>query len=174
MENSTIALRQDALIAEVYQAKRDVIIGYIYKRIGKRCDAEDLAQDVFIQLLGYNTLLNEVTLTNLIYTVARNLTIDYLRRNIRSRNASDYLFYRGKRSSSITEEQVAVNDLASAEDRFIFSMSPQKSRIYRLSVHQGMSVGEIASLCNISNRTVEHHIYNSRKEMRQALSAFVG
>ncbi len=174
MENSTIALRQDALIAQVYEQKRDAIIGYIYKRIGKRCDAEDLAQDVFIQLLGYTTLLNEATLTNLIYTVARNLTIDYLRRNIRSRAASDYFFFRGKRSSSITEDQIAVNDLAEAEVKHIFTMSPQKSRIYTLSVHDGMSVSEIATLCNISNRTVEHHIYNSRREMRQALSAFVG
>ncbi len=172
--NSTITLRQDDLIAQVYEAKRDAIIGYIYKRIGKRCEAEDLAQDVFMQLLGYTTLLNETTLTNLIYTVARNLTIDYLRRNIRSRNASDYLYYRGTRSSSVTEDQVAVNDLAEAENRQIFSMSPQKSKVYRLSVHEGMSAREIATLCNISHRTVEHHIYNSRREMRQALMSFVG
>ncbi len=174
MENLTTTIRQDALIAQVYEAKREAIIGYIYKRIGKQCDAEDMAQDVFIQLLGYTTLLNETTLTNLIYTIARNLTIDYLRRNIRSRAASDYFFFRGKRSSSITEEQVAVNDLAEAEKRQIFTFSPQKSRIYRLSVHEGMSAREIATLCNISHRTVEHHIYNSRREMRQALSAYVG
>ncbi len=174
MKNSTTTLRQDALIAEVYQAKKEAIIGYINKRIGNRCYAEDLAQDVFMQLLEYTTLLNETTLTNLIYTVARNLTIDYLRRNIRSRAASDFLYFSGKRSSSITEEQVAANDLAEAEVKQIFTMSPQKSRIYRLSIHEGMSVREIASLCSISHRTVEHHIYNSRREMRNALSAFVG
>ncbi len=174
MENSTATIRQDALIAQVYEAKRDAIIGYIYKRIGKRDDAEDLAQDVFIHLLSYTTLLNETTLTNLIYTVARNLTIDYLRKNIRFKAASDYLYYKNERSSAITEEQIAVDDLSEAEVKHIYAMSPQKSRIYCLSVHDGMSVREIATLCNISHRTVEHHIYNSRREMRQALSAFVG
>ncbi len=174
MDHSTTTLRQDALIAQVYEAKRDAIIGYIYKRIGKQCDAEDLAQDIFVQLLSYTTLLNENTLTNLIYTMARNLTIDYLRRNIRSQKASDYLYFSGRRSSSITEEQVAVNDLAEAEIKHLDTMSPQKARIYRLSTHDGMSAREIATLCSISPRTTEHHIYNSRREMRQALSAFVG
>lgn len=174
MENLTISLRQDALIAQVYETKRDAIIGYINRRIGKRSEAEDLAQDVFIQLLGYTTLLNEATLTNLIYTIARNLTIDYLRRNIRNRSASEYLYHTSRRSSSITEEQVAANDLIEAENRYIDTMSPQKSRIYCLAAHDGKSAREIATICNISHRTAEHHIYNSRREMRQALSSFVG
>ncbi|MFR9521583.1 MAG: sigma-70 family RNA polymerase sigma factor [Rikenellaceae bacterium] len=174
MNNSTIHPRQDALIAQVYEQKREAIISYIYRRIGKQCDAEDIAQDVFIQLLGYTTLLNEATLTNLIYTIARNQTIDYLRRNIRNRVASDYLYFRNIYSSSVTEETVAFNDLAHHENKQIFAMSPQKSKIYQLSVHDGLSAREIATLCDISHRTVEHHIYNSRREMRQALCAFVG
>ncbi len=174
MNTITNPIRQDELISQVYQAKRDVIIGYIYKRIGKRCDAEDLAHDLFIQLLGYTTLLNKETLTNLIFTIARNLTIDYLRRHARSKCASEYFYFRAERSSHTTEEQVLVSDLADLENKFIEAMSPQKSKIYRLSTHEGISSHEIATICNISQRTAENHIYNSRREMRQALSAFVG
>lgn len=174
MENSTQPLRQDALIARVYEQKRDAVIGYIYKRIGKRLDAEDIAQNVFIQLLGYTTLLSESTLVNLIYTIARNLTIDYLRRNICFRGASDYLYYTSARSSSQTEEQVAIDDLCEAEMRAIDAMSPQKSRIYCLAIHDGLSAKEIANICDISTRTVEHHIYTSRLKMREVLKAYVG
>ncbi|MFI3316313.1 MAG: sigma-70 family RNA polymerase sigma factor [Rikenellaceae bacterium] len=174
MENRMITLRQDALIARVYEAKRAAIIGYIYRRIKNFCDAEDLAQDLFVQLLGRANILNEATLVSLIYSIARNLTIDYLRRNICRCAASDYIYYSAKRSSPVTEEQIAYNELASAEMKFIFTMTPQKARIYRLSQHKGMSVHQIAAQCNISHRTVEHHIYKSRSEVRQALSAFVG
>ncbi len=174
MKNINIALRQDVLISKVYEAKREAIIGFIYKRIGRRVEAEDLAQDVFTQLLSCNTLLNETKLIYLIYTIARNLTIDYLRRNIRQQKASDYIYLSQESSSSSTEDQIALNDLMLAENRQIETMPAKQSRIYRLAIHEGLPVHEIATLCSISHRTVEHYIYISRREMRQALCSFVG
>ena len=47
--------RQDEMIVAAYGQLRSAVLGYVLKRIGRdqADDAEDLVQDVFLQLLSY-------------------------------------------------------------------------------------------------------------------------
>lgn len=167
--DSRIALRQDDLIAEAYRSSRAALCGYIYKRIGSRADAEDLTQEVFVRLLEYTTLLNGRTVLRLLYSIARNMVVDYLRRHARSRAAAEYFFVHARRSSCDTEERVAAAEVLALESCELARMSQRRSQVYALCVHDGCAVDEAAAALALSRRTVENHLFAARQQMRRAL-----
>ena len=67
------------MIAEVYVRKREQLCHYINQILQDRDAAEDLVQDTFERLLGYNAMILPDTIESLMITIARNLATDYMR-----------------------------------------------------------------------------------------------
>ncbi|MGI5847412.1 MAG: RNA polymerase sigma factor [Candidatus Cryptobacteroides sp.] len=171
MTNNQRDSRQDYLVAEAYRDRYASVLRYICRRLGpgQRIDAEDLCQDVFVRLLQYDTFLNAENLPRLIYTIARNRVIDYLRRHIRTRAAQEYFFRSSPKSALTTEEQVIADELEQLENACIKRMPPRKAQVFVLYIHRGKSIEEISSSLDISPRTVENHIFRARMDVRDAL-----
>lgn len=163
------ALRQDALIEATYLSSRDALCGYIYKRIGLREAAEDIAQEVFLRLLEYPTLLDSRTVLPFVYSIARNRVIDYLRRHARTRAAAEYFSLHARRASYDTQERIAAGELVRMEKRTIERMPPRRAQVYRLCVHDGCTADEAALTLSLSRRTVENHLFAARRTLRNAL-----
>lgn len=49
------------LIARIFMDYRQSVFFYVYKRIGKKEDSEDLVQDAYLRLLEYRTMLRPDT-----------------------------------------------------------------------------------------------------------------
>ena len=75
-----ITMKSTQLIEDSYTNYHHSIYLYIYYRIGNKEEAEDLAQDVYVRLMDYNRILCLETIKYFIFTIARNLVNDYLRR----------------------------------------------------------------------------------------------
>ena len=90
MENVTD--RSQSIIIDSYIEYYSRVVDFITYRINNRCDAEDLAQDVFIRLMEYKQILCEDTVKHFIYTISRNIVTDYLRRYYKAREISSYLY----------------------------------------------------------------------------------
>lgn len=173
MNNQTLLdARQDDLITSVYNESRAEILGYIAKRINSRQDAEDMVQDLYLKLLGYNTLLKEETLLNFIYKIAKNLIVDYYRHNKFYVTAHNSFIRELSSTSNITEETIAANEIELIEKQGLESMSAQRRLVYELRQKDGQSVVEIADKLSLSKRTVENHILSARKEMVSYVSSF--
>lgn len=166
-------IRQDRLIAATYVEQHAALCGYIRKRIGSPCDAEDLVQDIFARLLEYNTLLDERTILPFVYAIARNRVVDYLRRHARSRAAGDYFFLHARRATCDVEERIAASELAELEQSLCQRLPQRKEQIYTLCVHDGYTAAEVAATLNLSRRTVENHLFAARCQMRSALQACI-
>lgn len=165
-----IRTRQDELITQAYCTMTGAVRGYISRRIGYTHEAEDLTQECFARLLEYQTLLTEQTLRNLIYTIARNLVIDYLRHHAHTVRAREYFSQRATSAiSHNTEEEVESNDLERIEQSLLEGLSERRAEIYRRSIHQGQTAEEIAMQLDLSRRTVENHLFKARQQMREAL-----
>ena len=78
MENVTD--RSQSIIVDSYIEYYSRVVDFITYRINNRCEAEDLAQDVFVRLMEYKQILCEATVKHFIYTISRNIVTDYLRR----------------------------------------------------------------------------------------------
>ena len=86
----------DRLVERSYNDYHQTILNYITYRINHKYDAEDLAQDVFIRLIDYKLMLREETVKYFLFTIARNIIIDYLRRYYKKQEITSYIYDHGE------------------------------------------------------------------------------
>lgn len=156
----------DQLITRSYEEYHSIILSYITYRITHRYEAEDLAQDVFIRLMDYKQMLRPDTVKYFLFTIARNIVIDYLRRYYKKQEIDSYLYDMTATSTNETEEQIIGNDLMSMERCRLAAMPEQRRLVYSLNRYDGKTSPEIATELNLSCRTVENHLFIGRREMR--------
>lgn len=164
MEN--IAVKSICIVEASYRNLRTSVFQYIYYKIGNREEAEDLVQDTFVRLMEYKQMLCEETVNCFIFTIARNLVTDYLRRHYKKQEIDCYLIETTITSSNETESRIMANDLAEHEMNRIQLLPPQRRTIYWLSRFEGMAVADISARLDLSLRTVENHLRLGRKDVR--------
>lgn len=157
----------DQLITRSYEEYHSTILGYITYRINNHCDAEDLTQDVFVRLLDYKQMLRPDTVRFFLFSIARNLIIDYLRRHYKKQEINSYLYNFMERSSNDTENEILARDLQICEKRLLRLLPVQRRKVYELSRFEEKSAIDISVEMNLSRRTVENHLFISRREMRE-------
>lgn len=163
-----MTLRQDELIALTYCRLSAPLKGYVVKRIGNPDDAEDIVQSVFESLLKPGLLISEQTVTKYAYTIAHNLVVDWMRRHACSAKAQDFFAAYSPRSVEDAESRTVVNDIAAMEMKILQKAGEKGARVYMMAVHEGISARDIALSQGMSERTVENHIFRTRKKVREA------
>lgn len=165
MEDITITSTQ--LVADSYTSYHHSVRLYISYRINDRDDAEDLAQDVFLHLMDYKQMLRPDTVKYFIYTIARNLVNDYLRRYYKRQEITSYIYDHSTLCTNDTESGVIARDLLALERQQLNRLPAQRRKIYAMSRYQDRSVADISARLDLSPRTVENHLRIGRGEMRR-------
>ena len=89
----TLFSNSDQIIIDAYNAYQSSLINYISVRVGDKELAKDLSQDVFLRLVSYKSMIRKDTVRSMIYTIAYNLIIDYLRRYYKKQDGiSSYIY----------------------------------------------------------------------------------
>lgn len=155
------------LIAEAYTAYHYRLCCYIRYRIEDKDEAEDLAQDVFLRLMDYKQIICKDTIEYFVFTIARNLVNDYLRRWYKRQEITSYMYDHAETSTNETESRVIADDLAACEQHRMSLLPRQRGTIYRMSRYEHKSITEISTELNLAERTVENHLRISRGEVRE-------
>lgn len=156
----------DSIITRSYKEYHQVILTYITYRIAHRYEAEDLAQDVFVRLLDYQQMLRPDTVKYFLFTIARNIVTDYIRRYYKKQEIDSYIYDTMSTSTNETEEKIIGNDLMAMERIRLAAMPEQRRLVYTLNRFENKTSPEIANKLNLSRRTVENHLFIGRREMR--------
>lgn len=155
------------IITCAYNEYHSIILSYITYRINyNRCDAEDLTQDVFLRLLDYKKMLHEDTVKSFLFTIARNVVTDYLRRYYKKQEITTYIYDHAVNCSNETEQSLYAKELLSLEREKLQSFPTQRKTVYLLSRLHDKTTADIAKELNLSKRTVENHLMKGRKIMR--------
>ncbi len=163
----TTANISDNIITRSYEEYYQVILTYITYRITHRYEAEDLTQDVFVRLLDYKQMLRPDTVKYFLFTIARNIVIDYIRRYYKKQEINSYIYDTMSTSTNETEEKIIGDDLMTMERTRLAAMPEQRRLIYTLNRFENKTSPEIANELNLSCRTVENHLFLGRREMRE-------
>jgi len=97
---SSLLKKDREAFVRAYDLYVDKIYRYVYFKVGKKEEAQDLTSEVFLKAWNYiqdNQISNYKTLKALFYKIARNLVIDYYRKKS------------NKESISLENEIVAIN-----------------------------------------------------------------
>lgn len=165
MKDTTMTSTQ--LITDAYADYHRSVFLYICYKINSKEEAEDLSQDVFLRLMDYKQMLRRDTVKFFLFTIARNLVTDYLRRYYRRQEISSYLYDIAEQISNETESQIITNDLRMHEEHKLRLLPQQRRKIYEMTRFEDKSVTDISLELNLSRRTVENHLHIGRKEVRK-------
>lgn len=167
MENCM--MKSSKLIADSYERYRYSVYLYINNKVNNKEEAEDLSQDVFVRLIDYKQMLRSDTVKYFIYTISRNLVNDYLRRYYKKQEITSYMYDVAEVVYDEVESYIVADDLLVWEKQRIALLPQQRRKIYVMSRFEDKSVADISEELNLSRRTVENHLFISRKEVREYL-----
>lgn len=156
-----------SLVEEAYTEFLPKVRAYILYKTSDEEIAQDFAQDVFMRLLEYERMLCKETIQSMIFTIARNIVIDYMRRLYRHQEISAHIISEIENETPYNLEHDVMNrDIIEHAHRRLTQMPQQRRTIYIMRYFEDKSAKEISETLNLSTRTVENHLFIGNKEMR--------
>ena len=168
MKQTTNNLGQ--MIANFYTVHHAELVNFATSRLGNREEGEDLVQDVFIKMMSFEGIINEATIKSFAFTIAANKIKDHLRRRIFRHKMEENTKYEMELQHSHVERVVEYHDTLRMVNDSMVRLSPACAKVYRMSLFEDMTAGDIALEMNVSKRTVESQLFTSRKQVRTMLS----
>ncbi len=142
------------------------IVGFAYRLLGDRSDAEDVAQDTFLRLWRHaHRWRPRARLTTWLFRVAYNLCIDRLR--ARRETPSDPLPNPPANPAAHLQRSQVARIVGSA-----LGTLPERQRTaLALVYHQGLSNIDAAEVMDVSVEAVESLLARGRRGLRKRLAA---
>ncbi|MFY0594358.1 RNA polymerase sigma-70 factor [Roseivirga sp.] len=138
------------------------VYNFSFSLLKSKEEAEEVSQDVFIKFWNNREKLDlNLSVDNLLFRIAKNLTLNKIRDNLKHKNAielSDDLL-----TQNSTMEQVLFKEMETTLLRAIEGLPPRRKLIFKMSRLEGFSNKEISEELNISINTVEGQIRKAIK-----------
>lgn len=133
-------------------------------------DAEEIVQDIFVKIWEHRERLDEMlSFNSYLFTIARNTIFNINRKSLNEQAYRNYLKHFLDTTHNKTETEVIYNDLKSHIDEIVDKFPKKRKKIFLLSREKGLSYKEIATQLNISEKTVEAHIYLALKTIKKSI-----
>ena len=127
--------------------------------------AEDLSQDIFEKIwLNREFASNLQSFNSYVYRLAKNAAINYMEHKTIE---GEYISSASIIMETSIEEEIDAKELKLLIQLTVEKMPEQRRKIYNMSRIEGMKNGEIAEQLNISKRTVEAHINQALKQIKE-------
>ncbi len=151
----------------VYMRKRNQVLSIFLQAGINVSEAEDMTQDVFVRLLSVD-VLNRDTVDAMVIKIAFNLKTDYFRKRRLPRvSLSDIFDIEDRNNTPLTD--MYVMDIIRHEDEAVKALPPMQAKAYVMSMREDISLSDISDILGVSPRTVETHLYLSRRKVRNYL-----
>jgi RNA polymerase sigma-70 factor (ECF subfamily) len=172
---------QDAfrVLVERYQSR---IINLVYRYIGDRNRAEDIAQEVFLRVFVHRKRYRQSgRFSTWIFTIAANLAKNEIRRIVRLRGSVEIDTVEGTAGGPgnyITDGapgpdiDVSRAELSSIVARAVRKLPPKYREALVLRDLEGLSYEEIGEILKIPGGTVRSRINRARLSLREKLAGY--
>ena len=145
------------------------LYGYVLTITHSHYTAEEITQEIFIKLWLCRDILSQVeNLDGYIFTIARNKTLNHLRKA-----AYDVRLLKELQAQALSagvSNNIEERALASEYDRLLQDalarLSPQRRLVYLLSRQRGLDHAEIAHQLQLSRNTVKNHMVEALRFIR--------
>ncbi|THU33461.1 sigma-70 family RNA polymerase sigma factor [Niastella caeni] len=158
--------------SRLFFATKDRLYQFVWKLTQHETDTKDIIQNCYAQLWQkIATVDDSRDVLPLLFTYARNLVIDHLRKKARHRKLMDQL----QRNSTPAEATPQAEQLMHFKEQLqqlqstIDLLPAKRKRIFTLVKQEGLSHKKVADQLGISPATVEKQVGLSLKFLRKEL-----
>lgn len=154
---------------EIVDLYKDRLFRFAYMRIGKREDAEDLLQDVFVALFRLMKGGREIRdLEHYLYYSVSNACVDYFRRNKRSMfPLVDVMEETDEEDQIIQEEFLRINSL-------LDELPSEQAETVRMKCYDNLTFRQIADLHDTVESTAKSRYRYAINHIKQRLNLLYG
>jgi RNA polymerase sigma-70 factor (ECF subfamily) len=161
---------------------KDRVLNTCYRFAGNSNDADDLAQDVFIEVFkSVGKFREESQLSTWIYRIAVNKSLDFVKKKKRKKRFGFILSIAGfgddEHELAVTDESNPHKDLERKEriqilNQVIDTLPENQKTAITLSKYEGFSTKEIAEIMNTSVSAVDSLMHRAKNSLHNKLSQF--
>jgi len=168
-----LAEGSDEAFEEIYELYWDKLLRFVQSKIKSRENAEEIIQDIFIDLWERRESRRIHHLNSYLFRAARNKVLDALRAQIVREQHRDHAVRQNDDSDSGTEATLAYRDLSDAVQMALTRMPDKTREVFHMNRFEFLTIREISNRLNLSERTVEYHIAHALQTLRLYLKDFL-
>lgn len=153
------AISSSALtLDKLYHSHHGWLTVWLTRKLHSACDAEDVAQDTFLRLLGKDTVQTIRDPKSFLCTVAKRVMVDLFRRQALEQSYLQMLAsLPEERQPSEEVRQIQLETLQQV-DRMLDTLSEKSRQAFLLSQLDGMQYRDIAEVLGVSVSSVKKYI----------------
>jgi len=149
----------------VYNAYSEVLYSFLLKLNIEHENIRDVIQQTFIKLWEKRDGLKEdLSLQSYLITIAKNTIYNEVRKQIISRK-----YEASAAQQEAAPDETRTNEINQVLQQILQQLSNKRREVFAMSRLEGYSNQEIAETLNISKSTVENHINQSTKQIKEIL-----
>ena len=143
----------------IFDKYKSRIYAYVLAISKSEYAAEEITQEIFIKIWMGRDQLDEIkNMDGYIFKIAKNLSLNYLRKIAYNESMSSELVRIASRDgSSSAETKFNLFEYNQLINEAVDGLSPQRRLVYKLTREQELSYDEIALQLKLSKNTVKNH-----------------
>lgn len=164
----------EAVFRDLVDAHRDRLYRFVLRHIGHATEAEDLAQQAFVEAARtFEHFRGDSQLSTWLYGIAMNLVRNHLSR-------APHRVYRFEEDSVLDdmpagqpdpEQQCAMTELVGLLERELAGLMPEMREVLLLVAMDDMSYEDAAALLSVPIGTVRSRVSRARSHLRSRMLA---
>lgn len=172
---SRLVNNDEEAFSELYASYKDRLIYFAMRYVKSKEFAEDIFQDVFSTIWQSRHFINpEYSFSSYVYTMVKNRVLNILRGIENEKKIMKAILSEAINYNDETSRNILYNELNEIIEKAVNRLTPRQREIFRMSREEHMSHREIAQKLNLSNYTVQEHITQALKSIRNFLAKYPG
>ena len=136
-------------------------------------DESKFLQDVFLKLWEQRQSLRlDTNIRALLYTMARNRSINVVRKESRKENLDAMMEENIPNEPAPADEAIDAGKLRDHLEERVSQLPPRRAEAFMLSRFHDLRYSEVASIMGLSERTVQTHVLHALRYLRSKLATY--
>jgi len=143
----------------LYHSHSRWLLGFLYRRLGCRCDAADLVQDTFVRMLKRPLPQGgERGQRSYLATIARGLCVDHWRRQKLEHAWLQYLALQPEAVQPSPEQRAIIVETLHEVDAMLLRLPGKVRQAFLLAQIDGLAYRDIAAHLGVSERMIKKYL----------------
>lgn len=161
----------ESAFRELYDRHSRQVAAFVFHLTHSAVDAEDILQETFMKLWANREQLPLiVNPANYIFIIARNKTLDHLRKIAQQQKLVDHVWANISSVADALDLQLDARESQQLINAALSRLTEQQRTIFRLSRQEGLDHATIASQLQLSKSRVKNVQVETLRFLRQFLS----
>lgn len=159
-------------IKRLFHCYHSLLCSHAVRFVSSKAIAEDIVSDIFYEFHSRELYLTITTSYRAyLFASVRNRAFDYVRREMRRSNSLDHASHLTIQTAQEPDSVTQYEDLCHDVEAAIDAMPVKRRQIYIMHRFDGRKSMDIANELGVSVRTVEAHLYQALRQIKEQLSA---